>query len=137
MILKFIHVMASSDGRLPRTLLANAEAFADSFFSAVSTNRDALYDFYSPDATVSWQHTQSAGSAAIGALMHLLPSISFDCEQLLVSAQSVPGTESAMVVVGGQCAVGDGERHFHSVFVIEPNRTTNTALIRSQIFQLV
>jgi hypothetical protein len=71
--------MTSSDNHLRQTLLANAEVFTDSFFSAIATNRDALSDFYSPDATVSWQHSQFTGSLAIGVLMCSLPSISFDC----------------------------------------------------------
>jgi hypothetical protein len=66
---------------------------------------------------VNWQHTQSTGSVVIGALMHSLPFISFHDDQLPVSAQSIPGTESTLIVLG-QCAVGDGECHFHSVFFV-------------------
>jgi hypothetical protein len=118
-------------------LIANAQAFAGAFFSALSGDRDSLYDFYHPDAALTWEHSQFSGSAAICAFLRSLPALDFDALRWTVTAQGIASSASALVVAAGPCAVGSSGCGFHSLFVLELDPARRSALIRTHAFRLL
>jgi hypothetical protein len=118
-------------------ILASATPFVNAFFAALSSNPDDLFDFYETDSTLIWDHESVSGSSAILDFLRSLPRMAFDQSRFQITAQSVPGSNSTLVVAAGPCAAGETEQGFHSVWMIESDARTQTALIRSHVFRLL